>query len=917
MVAQALGREEASMLSASGTDLDRPAYRRLKDRLIAIRSANPQCRFVYLMTRKPDGSAVFLVDSEPESSENYSPPGQVYGEATDLLLAALETGQEIVEGPQQDRWGTWISALVPLFRPEEGGHPVLLGMDIDARDWKQTVAFLASLPSALAAIAVLLGLLAFFLLQNRRDIRMRQAELEESEGRFAQLAAQSRTFVWEVDAQGLFTLASPVSETVLGYRPDELVGQMHLHDLHPAAEREAFRQDILRAFGSQEPFVDFESQAQTRDGRMVWLSTNAIPQQNRDGSLCGYRGTSTDITKRKQAEDARRASEAKLGALFDSMGEIAVIHELVFDGNRKAVDYRLIECNAAFARLMGKKKEDLLGKCATEVYGTASAPYLDVYAQTAVSGTPCHFETFYAPMGRYFFISAVALGGGRFATISTDITGRKRAEDRVHALLEESNRARQALLGILEDEKHARQELGRQSRAQQLLIQISSSFVNRPLETVDEAVSDSLRNLAEFSEADRAYVFVYDFPRQVCTNIHEWCAPGIEPHIDRLQEIPLSLMPDWLEAHRAGRPVHVPDVQALPPGPQREELERQSIQSLVAVPLMEANRCIGFVGFDSVRQRRGYSEQDQNLLKVFAELLVNIRMRKETGRQLAEQSENLKARLRETLESREALAHLLAENNQIRQELEQHIAELKRAQTALMRAEKLASLGKLISEVAHEISNPLMIISCNAQLALMPEIGSREAGEKLRIIGDECQRAKAILKRLLRFSAPSKGQTREVDINASLEMVVGMMEPQLKWSHVEIRRAYAEHLPPVSIDEPQMQEVFMNLINNAREAMPDGGTLSVSTALVNGRLRLDFRDTGIGISEEAQKSIFDPFFTTKEDGSGLGLPVCYAILKAHEGEIGFESKPRAGTTFTLWLPMARSGPPETPTGDGT
>ncbi len=698
MVAQAVGGTEAAALTGTAADVDSPVYHALKTRLHAIRTADPQCRFVYLMARRPDGTVVFLVDSEPETSPDYSPPGQVYEEASDFLLDALETGLDAVEGPEQDRWGVWVSALVPLEAPAAESRALLLGMDIDARNWRQAVASRAALPAALAAIAVLLGLSAFTLHRSRREIRARQARLAESEERFAQLSEQSRTSVWEMDAAGLYTYVSPVAESIFGYRPDELVGQRHFYDLHPESDRLAFQQAIFARFARQEAFVDFESEARTKDGRTVWLSTNALPLRNRDGSLRGYRGSDMDITERRRAEEALRASEKKWSTLFDAMEECVAIHQLVFDASGQACEGRLLEANAAFCRLAGGNKDELVGRSATELPAGGGAPPLDRFAQAVATGVTCRFESFDAARGRHYSISAVPLGPDRFATLMADVTERRLAEDRTRASLEESTRSRRALLGILEDEQR------------------------------------------------------------------------------------------------------------------------------------------------------------------------------------------------------------------VREELERRLADLNRAQTALMRSEKLASLGKLISEVAHEISNPLMIVSCNAQLAQRPEIGPAESARLLGIIGDECQRAKAILKRLLRFAAPGQRQLRRVDPNAALEAVVALLENQLKWSHIDIRRAYAEQPPAVAVDEHQMQEVFMNLINNAREAMPGGGTLELATAVEGDRLRLDFRDTGGGIPEKDRKSIFEPFFTTKTDGTGLGLSVCYAIVKAHGGEINFESDPNVGTTFTIWLPVAKDDP---------
>lgn len=695
IAAMAIHPQRAAALTGRETDLSSPPYLELKNQLASIRSANPKIRFLYLMERNPAGDIVFLVDNEAETSPDYSPPGQIYEEASAGLRSAFEKKQEMVDGPEQDRWGTWVSGFVPLPGREFEDRSILLGMDVDARDWRRAVATHATLPAAVAIIAILLAWGSVLLQQSRRDLRARQAEVQESEKRLADLAEQSRTLVWETDADGLYTYVSPVVEAVLGYRPDELAGKKHFYDLHPAEGREALRQSALGMFQRRAEFKNLENPMQTKDGRTAWVSTNGMPLLNRDGSLRGYRGSDIDITERKQAEEALRVSENQKKSILNAISiNIALLDP----------ELKILWANQAAADSTGRRPDEMAGTPCHAFWGDPAQPCKDCPAAAALrSGRPEH-TTVQTPDGRIWDETAEPIldAQGRVSAIveiAQDITRRTAMEKQMLALLEEGGQARQALLGILEDEKR------------------------------------------------------------------------------------------------------------------------------------------------------------------------------------------------------------------VREELERRIEELNHAQTALVRTEKLASLGKLISEVAHEISNPLMIISCNAQLALMPEIGGDEAGGLLRIIGDECQRAKAILKRLLHFSAPGKGPSKPVDLNASLEVVAGMLENQLKWSHVEIRRSYAEHLPPVSIDESQMQEVFMNLINNAREAMPDGGTLFLSTSREGDRVRLDFRDTGIGIPEEFRKSIFEPFFTTKEEGAGLGLPVCYAIVQAHGGEIRFESQPKAGTTFTIHLPAAKDVPP--------
>jgi signal transduction histidine kinase len=217
--------------------------------------------------------------------------------------------------------------------------------------------------------------------------------------------------------------------------------------------------------------------------------------------------------------------------------------------------------------------------------------------------------------------------------------------------------------------------------------------------------------------------------------------------------------------------------------------------------------------------------------------------------------------------------------------------------------ERLAQLGELVADMAHEVNNPLMIISGNAQLSLMKEIQDEAVKDNLKIIFEECRRAKDIIQRLLGFSRPSKGAFQKTDINKSIEAVLSIIEHQFNLANIEIKRNYSDNLPFIPIDERQMGEVFMNLLNNARDAMPKGGIIEVATSLEGEFLKIDSKDTGCGMTEEVMERLFEPFFTTKDAGTGLGLSVCYDIIKAHNGKIKFESTVGKGTTVTILLPL--------------
>jgi PAS domain S-box-containing protein len=169
LVARAVSIDRVRALTGTAADLGSPDYTQLKDQLAAVRSANPRCRFVYLTGRKTDGTVFFFLDSEPAGSEDYSPPGQVYEEVSADYRRVFDTGAETVEGPVPDRWGTWVSALVPLTDAATGTVVAVLGLDFDARTWKRDVAADAALPVGLMLV-LLIGAAAAFVSTRRADL---------------------------------------------------------------------------------------------------------------------------------------------------------------------------------------------------------------------------------------------------------------------------------------------------------------------------------------------------------------------------------------------------------------------------------------------------------------------------------------------------------------------------------------------------------------------------------------------------------------------------------------------------------------------------------------------------------------------------------------------------------------------------
>jgi two-component system NtrC family sensor kinase len=232
-------------------------------------------------------------------------------------------------------------------------------------------------------------------------------------------------------------------------------------------------------------------------------------------------------------------------------------------------------------------------------------------------------------------------------------------------------------------------------------------------------------------------------------------------------------------------------------------------------------------------------------------------------------------------------------------------------ETQLTQAEKLSSIGLLAAGVAHEVNTPLAVISSYAQMLAKQVRGDERVGPLLDKITQQTFRASEIVNGLLNFSRTSGTAFTEIDINTVIRDTLNLLEHQLKTSKVKLESVLDVSLPPIMGNPGKLQQVFLNLFLNAKDAMAGGGTLRVATE-VNGHVGVSISDTGSGISPEHVKRIYDPFFTTKSApregqrrGTGLGLAVTYGIIQEHAGKIEVESQAGSGTTFYLEFPLVR------------
>ncbi len=243
------------------------------------------------------------------------------------------------------------------------------------------------------------------------------------------------------------------------------------------------------------------------------------------------------------------------------------------------------------------------------------------------------------------------------------------------------------------------------------------------------------------------------------------------------------------------------------------------------------------------------------------------------------------------------------------EERDEHLR--RRAQNEIMKSKKLAMIGQLASGVAHEINNPLGGILLFSRLLLRKAPAEGTERDNLERIAREAERCQQIIRGLLEFAGQREPKTEQLDINDIVEKTISLLGNQALFHNIEIIKQLRPGLPPVLADGSQVQQVFVNIVVNAAEAMEGDGVLTINTNLneAGDRIETGFADTGHGISEEALKQLFEPFFTTKEvgKGTGLGLSISHGIVERHGGTITVSSRPGEGSTFVVSLPLASSG----------
>ncbi|MBI9032504.1 PocR ligand-binding domain-containing protein [bacterium] len=410
-------------------------------------------------------------------------------------------------------------------------------------------------------------------------------------------------------------------------------------------------------------------------------------------------------------------------------------------------------------------------------------------------------------------------------------------------------------------------ELEKQLKLQSLLSTIAVNYINIPTKNIDVAINESLAQLATFVKADRAYIFRYDWENKISINTYEWVADGVTREKENLQEVPLSEMEYWPETHKQGKTIFIDDLDKLVEYPKVQQiLKAQGVKSLITIPLMKDKKCVGFVGFDSVKSKNIYSDSEQTILAIFAELLVNI-------------------------------SHRIDLENDLRTERE--------------KAQNSDILNSnLLKNISHEFRTPLNGIVGFSEM-LQHKSSDFETGNMAGMIYSSAMRLNHVLDSIMLLTQLEDIEKRKsiclklTNVSKIIYELNSLFKDQFSDKGLSF---YSEIEPNLysQLDEKLLTQALIHLLNNALKFTHNGG-IQLLCYTQRKDIVIDVIDSGIGIPNELLKVIFSEFRQASEgynrayEGVGLGLTIANKIVSLMHGEIQVKSKILSGSTFTIKL----------------
>ena len=508
-----------------------------------------------------------------------------------------------------------------------------------------------------------------YLIAAARDISDR-IKAQQEITKLSRVAKNTNNGVLMLDLNRKITWANDAMIKRSGYSLEELIGNSPRIFQFEGTDAKTVELIYNKLVLSEA--VTTEILHQAKNGSLYWINLNIQPIFDEKDNQIGFMAIEFDITERKEFEEQIAQQNKSLREISDALDQSSLVSIADKKGN-------IIRANKKFCDVSGYSEEELLGK------------------NHSLINSGYHPKEFWSNVWKTITAGLIWRGevknkgkDGSFYWVDSIIYPVMNLEGQIIHYL--------SIRHEITDKKIAEENIKIKSVFQNLLMEISTKYINLPIDQLEFSINESLEKLGKFVKVDRAYIFEYNHEKQTASNLFEWCEKGIEPQIDNLKDISFSEIPKWVKTHKIGEEVYIPNVSELKPGKFRELLEVQGIKSIITIPMMDDKQCKGFVGFDSVIEVREFSNDEKNLLKLYADMLVNVSNRTEYIRAIETNREEIE-KINRDLET------IVQEKTSKNLELAKSIAD----------QEKLVMVGEIASGIAHDLNTPLGAIKSGGE----------------------------------------------------------------------------------------------------------------------------------------------------------------------------------------------------------